>query len=809
MSGLMQFRKSWVAVCLLLLLAACDSIEERVEKHYEAGEKLFEEGKLEKALVEYKSAISLDPQHVASRYQLGRIQELQQKHSNAITEYLRVIEIQPSNALARIRASNILILAGELERAEEHIDEAAKVSPDDLELLLIRSLLRVRQSRFDEAEVDAKAALKKNPASARGGLVLALVEQSRAGDRAALVVVDQFLEVNQRDVSLNILKIRLLNELEDKPAIREHLNHMTRLYPNSMQMRQMLARWYVSQDFFDDAENEFRRLVDLQPGEPKPVRDLINLVREVRGEDAALEETAKQIEKAPTAVARRNLQILLSENEYNAGNTARAYKILDEVFASTSVPENLISANLLYSQFKGREKDFEESLVYANKVLDADEKNAIALGLRAAVYSEQGKSEESVLAIRSALNESPQNFRLRRLAAKIYERNGNDDLTNESFATAVLLSKYRPLIVREYISFLRRQNQYRAIESVLSETVRVHGEERELIAALAATRLRLQDWAGAERAAARLRLAENAETDAERVRAAVLIGQKRYGESIQLMQRLAEEGDADGSIMAALIEVYVKAGQTGQARAYIDKVLEDDAANARALRLSGALYQLSDEQDKAEQEFRNSILASPLDPVGYIVLGRFLKSAGDLEQAEQITRSGIANAPESSVLHIQLADLLLIKGDVEGAILEFEVVYDIQPNSLTAANNLASMLADFHADTPSLVDRAFGIAARLAESKNPAHMDTYGWILYLRGEYAAALRSLAPAAEQLRNNPWVQYHAGMVYSKLNRVEDARRHLQAALDSGGTHMFPLREQALAALEELPPPAQSGG
>ena len=195
--------------------------------------------------------------------------------------------------------------------------------------------------------------------------------------------------------------------------------------------------------------------------------------------------------------------------------------------------------------------------------------------------------------------------------------------------------------------------------------------------------------------------------------------------------------------------------------------------------------------------------------MGYIVLGRFLKSAGDLEQAEQITRSGIANAPESSVLHIQLADLLLIKGDVEGAILEFEVVYDIQPNSLTAANNLASMLADFHADTPSLVDRAFGIAARLAESKNPAHMDTYGWILYLRGEYAAALRSLAPAAEQLRNNPWVQYHAGMVYSKLNRVEDARRHLQAALDSGGTHMFPLREQALAALEELPPPAQSGG
>ena len=111
------------------------------------------------------------------------------------------------------------------------------------------------------------------------------------------------------------------------------------------------------------------------------------------------------------------------------------------------------------------------------------------------------------------------------------------------------------------------------------------------------------------------------------------------------------------------------------------------------------------------------------------------------------------------------------------------------------------MLADFHASNPELVDRAYAIAQRLASSQNPAHMDTYGWILYLRGEYALALRSLRPAAEQLRANPWVQYHTGMAYSKLNQTEPARRHLQAALDAGGSHMFPLREQAQAALDAL--------
>jgi tetratricopeptide (TPR) repeat protein len=144
----------------------------------------------------------------------------------------------------------------------------------------------------------------------------------------------------------------------------------------------------------------------------------------------------------------------------------------------------------------------------------------------------------------------------------------------------------------------------------------------------------------------------------------------------------------------------------------------------------------------------------------------------------------------------------LQRGEFDQAIQEFEIVYDLQPDSLVAANNLASMLADFHASSPELVDRAYAIAQRLAGSRNPSHLDTYGWILYLRGEYTLALRSLRPAAEQLRNDPWVQYHAGMVYSKLNQPENARRHLQAALDAGGSHMFPLRQQAQEALDALP-------
>ena len=187
--------------------------------------------------------------------------------------------------------------------------------------------------------------------------------------------------------------------------------------------------------------------------------------------------------------------------------------------------------------------------------------------------------------------------------------------------------------------------------------------------------------------------------------------------------------------------------------------------------------------------------------MGFLVLGQFLRDHKRPEEAEEIIRAGVANVPGNVSLHIHLADLLLQRGEFDQAIQEFETIYDLQPDSLVAANNLASMLADFHAKNAELVDPAYAIAQRLANSTNPAHMDTYGWILYLRGEYSLALRSLKSAAQQLPSAPWVQYHTGMAYSKMKQVEPARRHFQAALDAGGSRMFPLREQAQAAIDEL--------
>ena len=345
-----------------------------------------------------------------------------------------------------------------------------------------------------------------------------------------------------------------------------------------------------------------RKLRELEPDSAVALRNLIQFVQESRGEEAAREEVLGQIQKATTHERRLPLQVTLAEIDYENDRKDKAREVLRSISANETKTGPALTARLLMGQFLAREEKFDEAMAAATSVLELDKKNALALGLKAAIHSELNNHKQAVIDVRAAMNESPRNINLRRLASRIYSRKGNFDLALENLATTVALSGYEPKYAQEYATSLRGSNQNRAVESVLTESARRNPGNRDLLAAVAAVRLRLQDWAGAEQAARRLRGLESG-LQADKIHAVVLTGQQRYGESIELLQRLAESNGENASIMAALTQVYIKAGQTSQARAYIDRVLSENPLNTAALRISGALHALNDDLESAEQFF--------------------------------------------------------------------------------------------------------------------------------------------------------------------------------------------------------------
>ncbi len=92
------------------------------------------------------------------------------------------------------------------------------------------------------------------------------------------------------------------------------------------------------------------------------------------------------------------------------------------------------------------------------------------------------------------------------------------------------------------------------------------------------------------------------------------------------------------------------------------------------------------------------------------------------------------------------------------------------------------------------LDTALIYAKKAVEKTNehPGIMDTLGWVLYKRGDYAEAIVKFAKAAELLPENPTIRYHHALGLIKTGDKEKARQELEAALGAEGS--FPEKKDA---------------
>jgi Tfp pilus assembly protein PilF len=161
-------------------------------------------------------------------------------------------------------------------------------------------------------------------------------------------------------------------------------------------------------------------------------------------------------------------------------------------------------------------------------------------------------------------------------------------------------------------------------------------------------------------------------------------------------------------------------------------------------------------------------------------------------------QSGISQVESPGTLQLDLAGLLERSGKPEDAIRLYEAALRSDPNSDVVANNLAMLLITYRKDQPSL-DRAKELSARFATSANMAFLDTYGWVLYKRGESAAAIAALQTALAKTPDSPVSLYHLGMAQASAGQSDSARDNLTRSLKSGKN--FAGMDEAKATLEKL--------
>ena len=291
--------------------------------------------------------------------------------------------------------------------------------------------------------------------------------------------------------------------------------------------------------------------------------------------------------------------------------------------------------------------------------------------------------------------------------------------------------------------------------------------------------------------------------------AMLLLGQD--SDAVDDLQRLRNDPQVGGGASRLLAQLAIGSGDYALAEQRCNELLSDpdsaplavyylgliaerrgdDAAAARdyALlagtgfeaqgrqRIATILYRQG-ERDAAVRVLTAARDAAPDERIrGELAAAELLADAGAEDEALSRIDSALRRSPGNPEIAYQRAVFLERAGRADAAIATLETLHRERPLDPGITNALGYTLADHKRELP----RAEQLirSALATEPDNPALLDSLGWVLYRRGQYAAAITELARAYRLLHDGD-VGAHWGEALWASGQKAAARTAWQRAL-----------------------------
>ncbi len=771
-----------VAPASLLFLAACSSSEDRAKSYYESGLEYVEQGDLVKANLEFRNALKLDANYVDALFALGKVEEQRQNFAAAVKLFISVAEHEADHVEARLHLSYILLAAGQVDLAQKYADEAYALDKTDSDVLVAQSAVKLKLGDTAAAIDLANQALASDPESVDALMVLASERLASADAEAALTILDKAPASSNRNVGLQMQRLAALDSLDDQAGVEKLFGELIDLFPENNAFRSALVNWYLSKNRIDDAERTLREYGKTDPTNVDLQLAVVSFLNTRRGPDAAREELERLIaENEGEDGLTFRYQMSLAQLQFTTGDKDSGIALVQSLADTARDTKDQNEARITLARMLVDRNEPNQALSLASKVVEADPGNADALSVRASIRMLQGDAEGAIQDLLTALNEAPDNSALHSLLAEAYESSGSVTLAEQEFGKALTLAEFSPTTALPYAQFLIRYGKSDQALRTLENVVARAPADRRVLTLLAQLKLEARDWTGAQEIADQLNKLENGSADptADQIKAAALSGLDKNSESIDLLKSLATDANNKQAVLPDLIRTYVRAGRFDDAIAHLETLLNEDPNDIQARVLLGSVHSTMGDMDLAEQSFKQAA-ADDQGVTGDVSLAQFYLGANQLDATRSAVNAGLAKQPDSSALLFILAAVHERSREFDEAISVYEKLFEQNPGSTIAANDLASLLSERRGDKASL-DRAFEIAQRFSSSNVPQYLDTLGWIHYLREDYASALPLLKTAANELPNAASAQYHLGMVLMKLGQADAAKQSLEKALE----------------------------
>jgi tetratricopeptide (TPR) repeat protein len=785
-----------VVACALLPAYGCGDATARKSMHLERGLNFLAAENFDKARLEFQNVLQIDPRDPKARYEMGVLAERSGKMRQAAQYYQGTIEVKPDDIDARFRLGRMYLFGGAPERTLEVIKPALATHPDEPGLLTLRAAVRSQQKDVSGALADAGRAAGLAPVNEDAVAVLAGIYTSQGDTTKAQAVLEQGIQRIPASIDLRLALAQTDAQNHRLGEAEGLLLKIVAMKPDDPAHRLRLAQFYARTDQIDAAESCLRRAIKELPAEDTLKVSLVNFLAARRSRAQAEAELKGMITAAPLD---SELGFALAKFYQDGHDEAHAAAVYQEIIDREKLAPAGLMARDLFALLRLQQNDFAGARTLANQVLAVSPRDEQALVVRGNIALATQEPRTAISDLRAVLRDQPTAPGVLRALARAHLANGEPDIAEETMRHAFEWNPKDQGLQLDFVRLLAELGHPEEAQALVLDLVQKSPDNLDALGAEFRISVTLKDLVTAS-AAAEAIVALRPKLAVGYFYQGMLADARNHpDEALRLYGKALDIQPGYADPLEGIVWLLAKQKRVPEALKRLDDVAAREPKNSAVLQIKGNVLVGEGRFTDAEAAFRQAIKRSPAWWLPYRGLAYAqLKAKEDPSVAIATLRDAETVVAQKDAIGEELASLLETLGKHDEAIAENEALERNFPRSEEIANNLALLLVTYRTDRASL-DRAKELATRFAESSNASLLDTYGWVLYKRGEAAASVPVLARVVAKSPNAALARYHLGMAQSQAGDPADARDNLTRAVNSGTR--FSGLDEAKATLERI--------
>lgn len=685
------------------------------------------------------------------------------------------------------------------DKVQTYIDLILEQSPSDPSATLINAWLLMS----DNQEAMAKQSLADLSAK------LSLLDESKIAEDLSLLFIQgaseyiqgnyekarQHLETYLAKAPSDIGAIRMLSEIYIKSNLprkaAELLEDKKNVIADDINLSARLVQLYIDDNKMIQADQIISAMKIKLPSEPYLAYLEAQVEKSRRRPQQAL-DILKQYnlgknEPAPYTLLRGELQLQL--NDIAAAKITAEQVVLSKAESNDAL--NFIAAVHI------KDNKPELALPYIEKVLAKDKNNISARFNKAIILKSQGNLADAKTLLNGILTQQKQHTPSLLLLARIELQAANFENAIGRVNQVLVYDSNNTAALETKLAIYKQQQNWSEALSTAQQLNQIDRLKADYLVENTSILIRMERYSDAERYLKILYGLWSHDPENLRYLAQLQTSARNIPAAISTLEKAEALSDKSISIKLELAQLYFNNGNMQAAEKLLDESEKKFGQSATIFLLRGDIAQKQNQLEVAKQLYARAHLLEPENSPAIINLYQLtLKGVGEDEFA-QLLETMIKKPATPAWVRKLLADSYLNRGMLPEAQKHYETLLNMP--ELAGEPSILNNLANIYAKKDLKKAQITAQKGLDNDRKNPALLDTLGWILARQGQYNEALPYLREAYSMNASNHEVRYHIGYTLLKLDRKTEAISELKAAI--AGNNQFAEYEEAKALLESL--------